>query len=245
MNKLSLSQKYVLGLSVTIIIMYYCYSISTINQTFGSVMFPEPNSSDIIASTHSTQDEPRNGLSDLFLSEEEGANIANSNLTFNNSQISFSNNMQLDGTEQIQVETNFSSKPFGLSTDYNIDGKPVIIINNQSLDFEYPIDNNDEVSISDMLISMRSTIKVDNTTTSDNNNNIQVSIFSYPDNITKNSDGSTTYANSPNRLEYIEINGVNYPNIKATAIVDIENNNGTLRSETTEDSVASITIAPT
>lgn len=236
MTKLSLSLNPMLGLSVTIF-MLYCYCISTTNQTFGGAMFPESNVTNL---PPTIQEDSRIDLSDLFLSEE-GASIANNSLTFNNSQISFSNNMQLTGTEQILIGANFSSKPFGLSTDYNIDGKPVVIINNQSLGFEYPIDNNDEVSISNMLISMRATIKVDNATTSDNNNNIQISIFSYPDNITENSDGSTSYTNSPNRLEYIELNGINYPNIKATAIVDNENSNGMLRAETTEDSIASTT----
>ncbi len=143
-------------------------------------------------------------------------------------QISFANNLQLTGTEQIQIKTNFSSKPFGLSTDYKIDDNPIVIIDNQSLDFEYPIDNNDEVSISDMFLSLRATIKVDNATTSNNDNIIQIIVSSYPENITENSNGSTSYVNSPNRLDYFEINGVGYPNIKATAILDIANRNGTL-----------------
>jgi hypothetical protein len=121
-----------------------------------------------------------------------------------------------------------------------IDNKPVVIINNQSLDFEYPIDNNDEVTISDMLVSMRATIKVDNATTSNNDNLIQISIFTYPENITENSDGSNSYINSPNRLEYIEINGISYPNIKAEAILGVANGNGTLRAETTDDSIATV-----
>ncbi|MDQ2686141.1 MAG: hypothetical protein M3Y25_09915, partial [Thermoproteota archaeon] len=124
--------------------------------------------------------------------------------------------------------------------DYMIDNKALVTINNQSLDFEYPIDNNDEVTISDMLVSMRATIKVDNATTSNNDNLIQISIFTYPENITENSDGSTSYINSPNRLEYIEINGISYPNIKAEAILNVANGNGTLRAETTDDSIATV-----
>jgi hypothetical protein len=116
-----------------------------------------------------------------------------------------------------------------------------VIIDNQSLDFEYPIDNNDEVSISDMLLSIRATIKVDNATTSNNDNIIQIIVSSYPENITENSNGSTSYVNSPNRLDYFEINGVGYPNIKATAILDTANGNGTLRAETTSDSIAAVT----
>jgi hypothetical protein len=103
-----------------------------------------------------------------------------------------------------------------------------VIIDNQSLDFEYPTDNNDEVSVSDMLLSLRATIKVDNATTSNNDNIIQIIVSSYPENITENSNGSTSYVNSPNRLDYFEINGVGYPHIKATAILDTANENGTL-----------------
>ena len=237
MTNLSLYLTYVLGISVTIFT-YYCYCIITINQTFATTMFPESNLTNIPSTTQ--EDSNLTDLSDMFLSEED-ASITNSSLTLNNSQISFANNMQLTGTEQIQIKTNFSSKPFGLSTDYKIDDDPIVIIDNQSLDFEYPIDNNDEVSISDMLISMRATIKVDNATTSNNDNIIQIIVSSYPDNITENSSGSTSYANNPNRLDYFEINGVGYPNIKATAILDTANGNGTLRAETTIDSIAAIT----
>jgi hypothetical protein len=70
------------------------------------------------------------------------------------------NNIQLTGTEQIHFETNFSSNPIGLSTDYKIDDNLILIIDDKSLDFEYPIDNNDEVSISGMLLYMRAIIKV-------------------------------------------------------------------------------------
>jgi hypothetical protein len=127
--------------------------------------------------------------------------------------------------------------------DYKIDDKPVVIINNQTLEFEYPIDNNDEVTISNMLGSLRATIQADNATTSDNNNIVQVGVFSYPENITENSSGLTSYVNSPDRLGYIEINSVNYPNIRTSAILDIANGNGTLRAETTDHSIAAITAA--
>ena len=237
MTNLSLYLTYILGISVTTFT-YYCYSIITVNQTFGTMMFPESNLTNIPSTTQ--EDSNLTDLSNMLLSEEE-ASIANSSSTLNNSQISFANNMQLTGTEQIQIETNFSSKPFGLSTDYKIDDKPVVIIDNQSLDFDYPIDNNDEVSVSDMLLSMRATIKVDNATTSNNDDIIQIIVSSYPENITESSNGSTSYVNSPNRLDYFEINGVGYPNIKAAAILDIANGNGTFRAETTQDSIAAIT----
>ena len=227
----------VLGISITIL-SYSCYCTITVNQTFGTMISTESNFTSIPSTTQ--VDSNLTDLSDIFLSNEE-TNITNSRSTPNNSQISFANNMQLTGTEQIQIKTNFSAKPFGLSTDYKIDGKPVVIIGNQSLNFKYPIDNNDEVSITDMLVSMRATIKVDNATTSDNDNLIQISLFSYPDNIAENSNSSTSYTNSPNRLDYIEINGISYPNIKAIAVLDTASKNGNLLAETTSDSIAVVT----
>lgn len=44
----------------------------------------------------------------------------------------YSNNIQLVGTEQIIIIVNFSSKPFGLAADYNIEGKPLILIDNKT-----------------------------------------------------------------------------------------------------------------
>ena len=120
MTNLTLSQTYVTGLIVTIFI-FYCYCIYTINLAFGTVMFPETNLTNLPSPTQDNSN--LTDLSDLFLSEE--SSIANNSLAFNNSQISFSNNMELAGTEQIRIETNFSSKPSGLLTDYNIDDKPV------------------------------------------------------------------------------------------------------------------------
>jgi hypothetical protein len=109
MTNLSLYLTFVLGISVTIFI-YYCYCIITVNQTFGSMMFPESNLTNIPSA--SQEDANLTDLSDMLLSEEE-ASIANSSSTLNNSQISFANNMQLTGTEQIQIETNFSSNHLG------------------------------------------------------------------------------------------------------------------------------------
>jgi hypothetical protein len=97
MTNLSLYLTFVLGISVTIFI-YYCYCIITVNQTFGSMMFPESNLTNIPSA--SQEDSNLTDLSNMMLSEEE-ASIANSSSTLNNSQISFANNMQLTGTEQI------------------------------------------------------------------------------------------------------------------------------------------------
>jgi hypothetical protein len=68
MTNLSLYLAYVLGISVTIFT-YYCYCIITINQTFGAMMFPESNSTNIPSATQEGSN--HTDLSDIFLSEEE------------------------------------------------------------------------------------------------------------------------------------------------------------------------------
>lgn len=42
---------------------------------------------------------------------------------------------------------------------------------------------------------------------------------------------------------YIEINGISYPNINATAILDPAYENGTLKTKTTTDSIDAVTGA--
>jgi hypothetical protein len=74
MTNLSLYLTFVLGISVTIFT-YYCYCIITVNQTFGTMMFPESNLTNIPSTTQ--EDSNLTDLSDMLLSEEE-ANIANS-----------------------------------------------------------------------------------------------------------------------------------------------------------------------
>ena len=81
MTNLSLYLTYILGISVTTFT-YYCYSIITVNQTFGTMMFPESNLTNIPSTTQ--EDSNLTDLSNMLLSEEE-ASIANSNSTLNNS----------------------------------------------------------------------------------------------------------------------------------------------------------------
>ncbi len=85
MTNLTLYLAYVLGISVTIFT-YYCYCIITINQTFGTVIFPESNLTNIPSATQ--EGSHLTDLSDMFLSEEE-VSITNSSSPLNNSQISF------------------------------------------------------------------------------------------------------------------------------------------------------------
>jgi hypothetical protein len=85
MTNLSLYLAYVLGISVAIFT-YYCYCIITINQTFGTMIFPESSLTNIPSATQEGSN--LTDLSDKFLSEEE-VSITNSSSPLNNSQISF------------------------------------------------------------------------------------------------------------------------------------------------------------
>ncbi|HKO65747.1 MAG TPA: hypothetical protein VJU13_11145 [Candidatus Nitrosocosmicus sp.] len=119
---------------------------------------------------------------------------------------SFVNDTQLTGTENVTLVANFSSKPVGLETDYLIIDKPLILINNVPLSYEFLNDTSDEITITDILISMRATVKLDNSTT--NALPVYIKVFSNPVNTTQNADGSETIVNSPNLVENIEVGGV-------------------------------------
>ena len=107
------------------------------------------------------------------------------------------NETQLSGTENVTVLANFSSKPMGLDTDYAISEKPVILVDNTPLNYVYMNDPSDEITISDMLISLRANIKLDNSITS---LPLQLRVFSNPTNVTENADGSKTYINTPSMI---------------------------------------------
>jgi hypothetical protein len=119
---------------------------------------------------------------------------------------------QLSGNEKVVISANFTSKPSSFQADYNITGKPTITIDGKHVDFEYPVDNNDEITLSDILMSMRASIKVNNNTATPNNENTihQIRVFSNPDNITEHTDGTKTYENSPNRIEHVDLDGTFY-----------------------------------
>lgn len=72
--------------------------------------------------------------------------------------------------------------------------------------FEYPVDNNDEISISDMFMAMWATIEISDPV--DGSNIIHPRVFSNPDNITNNADSSKTYSNNPKRVGHVEIDEV-------------------------------------
>jgi hypothetical protein len=136
------------------------------------------------------------------------------------------NDTQLTGTENITLVANFSSKPVGLDTDYQITSKPLILINDMPLTYEYLNDTSDEITITDILISMRATVKLDNSTTSALP--VYLKVFSNPVNTTQNADGSQTIINSPNLVENIEIGGVIFSDA-STNIKLYPNGTGSLR----------------
>ena len=105
------------------------------------------------------------------------------------------NDTQLTGTENITLVANFSSKPVGLDTDYQITSKPLILINDVPLTYEYLNDTSDEITITDTLISMRATVKLDNSTTGALP--VCLKVFSNLVNTTQNADGFQTIINSP------------------------------------------------
>jgi hypothetical protein len=140
---------------------------------------------------------------------------------------SFVNDTQLTGTENVTLVANFSSKPVGLETDYMIVGKPLVLVNGIPLTYEFLNDTSDEITITDILISMRATVKLDNSTTSAIP--VFMKVFSNPVNSTQNADGSKTIINSPNLVENIEIGGLIFSDT-STSVKLYPNGTGSLRA---------------
>ncbi len=140
---------------------------------------------------------------------------------------SFVNDTQLSGTENVTLVANFSSKPVGLETDYLIVGKPLVLVNDVPLTYEFLNDTSDEITITDILISMRATVKLDNSTTGAIP--VYIKVFSNPVNSTQNADGSKTIINSPNLVENIEIGGVIFSDT-STSVKLYPNGTGSLRA---------------
>ncbi len=153
-------------------------------------------------------------------------NITENLTNTNNTMVMTTNETQLSGTENVTVIANFSYKPQGLETDYAISEKPIILVDNTTLNYEYMNDPSDEITISDMLLSLRANIKLDNSTTSVP---LQLRVFSNPTNVTENADGSRTYINTPTMIENFEIGGVIFSETRTIATV-YSNGTGTLNS---------------
>jgi hypothetical protein len=202
-------------LSVLITVFAVFFAIS--NVSYASV---NPGENATTSSPTPTNSNSTLGLSGVFNSSNnsnysnlnQGTQNSNKELHDNTmSNTSLTNITQLSGNEKVSITANFASKPGGSQTDYNITGKPIILIDGKPMDFEYPVDNNDEITVSDMLMSMRASIMVNDTSPSTNENNVyQIRVFSNPDNITKQPNGTKTFANSPNNIEYLDMDGTFY-----------------------------------
>lgn len=158
--------------------------------------------------------------------EQQQLNITENLTNTNDTMVLTTNETQLSGTENVTVLANFTSKPFGLETDYAISGKPLIIVENIPLNYEYLNDPADEITISDMLVSMRASIKLDNSSTA---LPVQLRVFTNPSNVTENPDGSRTFVNDPTTLENMEVGGTIFSEAKAVATV-YPNGTGTLNA---------------
>jgi hypothetical protein len=232
---------------ISCIIIFTVLMLTLFNPAFSSVASPDENASIALSETNSTNSSllPSSILSnastlDLNLNlsnstlglinntplSEQFANMDNlTNVTGTNG--SFVNDTQLSGTENVTLIANFSSKPVGLETDYMIVGKPLVLVNDVPLTYEFLNDTSDEITVTDILISMRATVKLDNSTTSALP--VYIKVFSNPVNTTQEADGSRTIINSPNLVENIEIGGVIFSDT-STSIKLYPNGTGTLRA---------------
>ncbi len=186
------------------------------------------NSSDTMTQTtplELTNASSSTGMSTLSGLEQDETNTIEDNVNSNNSSIDGDVNVnitQLSGDENVSISAKFLPKPVGLPYDYMIEGRPVISINGIPLDFEYPIDNNDDITLSEILMSMKATIRVNPSSLSngpDGDNTYQVRIFANPENVTEGSDGAKRYMTGPNPVEHIQLHDVFYYNIVSEAVV--------------------------
>lgn len=186
------------------------------------------NSSDTVTQTGPLEMTNANssfGLSSLSMLAQNGTNTSEVTLNGNNSDNNDNvNATQLSGDEKVSVSANFLPKPLGLPNDYVIEGRPAISINGVTWDFEYPIDNNDDISLTDILMSMKATIKVNSNSNSNSNETdgddvYQVRIFANPENVTESSDGTKRYWTGPNNIEHIQLHDTFYYNIESEAVV--------------------------
>ena len=204
---------------------------STANSTTsGSIL---PNSSISTSSGAVNLDLPQS-IVDLLGSAPPLAdqqNITENLTSTNNTVVMTTNETQLAGTENVTILANFTSKPLGLETDYAISEKPIIIVNNVPLNYQYMNDPTDEVTITDMLISLRASIKLDNSSSA---LPLQLRVFSNPTNVTENADGSRTYINDPTNIENMEIAGVIFSEARTTATI-YPNGTGTLNATNIEE----------
>lgn len=199
---------------------------SLVNSTANNTATPTPNTSSINLALPDSILELLGSTPPLAGQQDITENLTNTNNTI----ATTTNETQLSGIEDVLVIANFSSKPQGLETDYAITEKPIILIENTTLNYEYLNDPTDEITVSDMLVSLRANIKLDNSTTA---LPLQLRVFSNPINITENADGSKTYINDPSPIENLEIGGVIFSDTRTIATV-YSNGTGTLNSTNIE-----------
>jgi hypothetical protein len=210
------SSKFAVVLTISIIATIYEFPVyaQTINSTNTST---QAGPSEVTNSNSSFGLSPLSGLAqNATLTGEYNLNGNNSN------DDDIINATQLSGDEKVSIYANFMPKPIGLPNDYAISGKPAISINDIPLDFEYPVDNNDDVTLSDILMSMKATIKVNlgsNGTDGGDDDAYQVRIFANPENVTEGPDGTKNYMTGPNPVEHIQLHDTFYYNIVSEAMV--------------------------
>ncbi len=241
-NSIGIKYSIISCITLSIVLMLSFY-----NPAFSSIVSPDENTSITLSGINSTNSSLLSssiltnvssldldlnlsnstlGLIDTTPLSEQFASMDNlTNVTGTGG--SLVNDTQLTGTENVTLIANFSSKPVGLETDYRIVGKPLVLVNDVPLTYEFVNDTSDEISITDILISMRATVKLDNSTISAIP--VYIKVFSNPVNTTQNADGSKTIVNSPNMVENIEIGGVIFSDA-LTSVKLFPNGTGSLRA---------------
>ena len=203
------------------------FTVSMIATIYDCPIYAQiTNSSDTVIQTGPLEMTNANsslGLSTSSMLAQNGTNTSEDTFNGNNSDNNDNvNATQLSGDEKVSITANFLPKPLGLPNDYIIEGKPAISINGITWDFEYPIDNNDDISLTDILMSMKATIKVNSNSNSietDGDDVYQVRIFANPENVTESSDGTKRYWTGPNNIEHIQLHDTFYYNIVSEAAV--------------------------
>lgn len=166
-----------------------------------------------------------------------------SGMTLSSSQISFAQQTEnntssaiditkLTGNENVEIGGNITKADFpGRENIYKFDEKPIIKINGQNLDYEYPVDTGDNAVVEDTLLSITMTTKVKLSETE--TKVLDVGLISNPDIIKDNPDGSKTYTNKPNStVDHITIGDHYYSNISSTATINEDKTEGFIKAET-------------
>ncbi len=173
----------------------------------------------------------------LAISVISGITLLSSQITFAQ-QTENNTNPEIDitkltGDENVVIIGNISAKsdpaPINEYNAYKFDTKPIIKINGQDLDYEYPIVTYDVVTVEDTVthISMKTKFKLSETETKI----LNVGSYAETDIIKENPDGSKTYINKPGN-GYITIGDGHYTNISSVATINEDRSKGFIKAET-------------